>query len=110
MFQKLKDALLCFCLGFVAMIFLTASMLGGDISIAIPMIIVLVIFGAWVKQLKYIHFINLIAFLIPIIYLLSDMKLGLPAFIAGVVAFLLGGGLRYLFTTVSFYKSAKKNL
>ena len=95
------------------MIFLTSSMLGGHDSdffaTVIPMFVILVFCGAWaLKQPKYIHFVNLTAFLFPIFYMLDDMKMGLPLIVVGVGAFLLGGGLRFMFTTISFYVSVKK--
>lgn len=110
MLQKFKDLFLCVCLGFMSLFIIVASMLGGENIGIIPLIlIVLVACGVYyLKSLNYFHFINLIAFLFPIAYVLNDMKLGIFTFIAGVGAFLLGGGLRFVFTAVSFYNSAKK--
>jgi hypothetical protein len=112
MFQKFKDVLLCAGLGFATMIFLTSSMLGGNNSdffgIVVPIIIALVVCGAWLKQPRYIHFVNLAAFLAPIVNILSDMKMGVLSVIVGVGAFLIGCGLRFLFTVISFYLSSKK--
>jgi hypothetical protein len=113
MLQKLKDLLLYACLGFISLFFLFFSILGGESAISLG-IIALILFAliacgaSALKNPNYMHFVNLIAFLSPIAYVLSDMKIGLPILIAGIIAFLLGGGLRFIFTAISFYKSSTK--
>ncbi|MFA5831675.1 MAG: hypothetical protein WC878_07665 [Candidatus Paceibacterota bacterium] len=115
MFQKFKDLLLCIALGFATTIFLTASLLGGDEAVffgfVVPILIIFTVCGAWEKRPKYIHFINIVAYFFPIVFLIGDMNrnLAILLVIVGAGAFLCGIGLRFTVDAISFYLSTKKN-
>jgi hypothetical protein len=101
-------------LGFAAAAFLAMAMLGGSdlgfFGVTVPILFVVACCGAYtLNPPKYIHFINLAAFLSPIACVPSKMDIGLLWAVSVIVAFSIGGSLRFLFTAVSFYRSAKKD-